>query len=200
MVVEASTGARKGGNQKTKIFVGNLHKDSKLEELKSLFEVYGNVVEADILTNYAFVVSVRGAARVSSLERNIYLFFLCITISRKHQELTIFNNYKGLVIGAQETEVLYIVGKCKRLKMTVAGVVWGLWGYGQCVGGCWSVICYNYSPTLYLQYTNTPSHTLSNALCKIEPKGCPHLPRKYKLLTCPASTQTHPGAQETRPL
>ncbi|KAK8395722.1 hypothetical protein O3P69_005661 [Scylla paramamosain] len=55
MVVEASTGARKGGNQKTKIFVGNLHKDSKLEELKSLFEVYGNVVEADILTNYAFV-------------------------------------------------------------------------------------------------------------------------------------------------
>nr|XP_053655687.1 LOW QUALITY PROTEIN: RNA-binding protein lark-like [Cherax quadricarinatus] len=58
MVVEASTGARKGGNQKTKIFVGNLHKDSKLEELKSLFEVYGSVVEADILTNYAFIVSI----------------------------------------------------------------------------------------------------------------------------------------------
>ncbi|KAK4287866.1 hypothetical protein Pmani_039075 [Petrolisthes manimaculis] len=55
MVVEASTGARKGGNQKTKVFVGNLHKDSKLEELKSLFEVYGSVVEADILTNYAFI-------------------------------------------------------------------------------------------------------------------------------------------------
>jgi len=55
MVVEASTGARKGGNQKTKIFIGNLHKDSKLEELKSLFEVYGSVVESDILTNYAFI-------------------------------------------------------------------------------------------------------------------------------------------------
>ncbi|XP_071525444.1 RNA-binding protein lark-like isoform X2 [Panulirus ornatus] len=55
MVVEASTGARKGGNQRTKIFIGNVHKDSKIEELKSLFEVYGSVVEADILTNYAFV-------------------------------------------------------------------------------------------------------------------------------------------------
>ncbi|XP_064095833.1 RNA-binding protein lark-like isoform X1 [Macrobrachium nipponense] len=55
MVVEASTGARKGGNQKTKIFVGNLHKDTKLEELRNLFETYGEVVEADILTNYAFV-------------------------------------------------------------------------------------------------------------------------------------------------
>lgn len=55
MVVEASTGNRKGGNQKTKIFVGNLHKDTKIQELRSLFETYGTVVEADILTNFAFV-------------------------------------------------------------------------------------------------------------------------------------------------
>ncbi|KAK4291738.1 hypothetical protein Pmani_035450 [Petrolisthes manimaculis] len=55
IVVEASTGARKGGNQKTKIFVGNVHKDAKVDELKGLFEVYGSVVEADILTNYAFL-------------------------------------------------------------------------------------------------------------------------------------------------
>lgn len=68
MVVEASTGARKGGNQKTKIFVGNLHKDTKLEELKSLFEVYGSVVESDILTNYAFIVSIA---------YNVFFFFLC---------------------------------------------------------------------------------------------------------------------------
>ena len=56
MVVEASTGTRKGGHQRTKIFVGNVHKDTKLEELSGLFEVYGAVVESDILTNYAFVV------------------------------------------------------------------------------------------------------------------------------------------------
>ncbi|XP_076041527.1 RNA-binding protein lark isoform X2 [Oratosquilla oratoria] len=55
MVVEASTGARKGNQQRTKIFIGNIHKDTKLEELRGLFEVYGSVVEADILTNYAFV-------------------------------------------------------------------------------------------------------------------------------------------------
>lgn len=55
MVVEASTGARKGGNKKTKIFIGNVHKDTQVEELKSIFSVYGNVVEADILSNYAFV-------------------------------------------------------------------------------------------------------------------------------------------------
>ncbi|XP_071525318.1 RNA-binding protein lark-like isoform X1 [Panulirus ornatus] len=55
MVVKASTGAKKGVSQTTKIFVGNVPRDSKREELKSLFEVYGIVVEADILTNYAFI-------------------------------------------------------------------------------------------------------------------------------------------------
>ncbi|XP_018026481.1 RNA-binding protein lark-like [Hyalella azteca] len=55
MVVEASTGARKGNNKKTKIFVGNVHKDTQVDELKSLFVVYGNVIETDILSNYAFV-------------------------------------------------------------------------------------------------------------------------------------------------
>merc|ERR1711962_1172448 len=56
MVVEASTGSRKGEvNQRTKIFVGNLHKDTKVQELRDLFEGFGDVQEADILTNYAFV-------------------------------------------------------------------------------------------------------------------------------------------------
>ncbi|XP_071525330.1 uncharacterized protein [Panulirus ornatus] len=55
MVVEASTRAKKSSNQTTKIFVGNVHRESKRQELKSLFEAFGNVVEADILTNYAFV-------------------------------------------------------------------------------------------------------------------------------------------------
>ncbi|XP_071525341.1 uncharacterized protein [Panulirus ornatus] len=55
MNVEASTRIKKGSNQTTKIFVGNVHRDAKRLELKSLFEAYGNVVEADILTNYAFV-------------------------------------------------------------------------------------------------------------------------------------------------
>lgn len=58
MNVEASTGIKKGINQTTKIFVGNVHRDAKRLELKSLFEAYGSVVEADILTNYAFIVSI----------------------------------------------------------------------------------------------------------------------------------------------
>jgi len=55
MVVEASTGSRKVSNKKTKIFVGNIHKDTESEELKGLFAVYGNVIETDILSNYGFV-------------------------------------------------------------------------------------------------------------------------------------------------
>ena len=58
IAVEASTGSKKGTNQRTKIFIGNLHKDTKVEELKGLFENYGSVIEADILTNYAFLVSI----------------------------------------------------------------------------------------------------------------------------------------------
>lgn len=54
MVVEASTGARKAA-KRTKIFIGNIHKDTESEELKNLFAVYGNVVETDILSNYGFV-------------------------------------------------------------------------------------------------------------------------------------------------
>ncbi|RXG68929.1 Glycine-rich RNA-binding protein 2, mitochondrial [Armadillidium vulgare] len=55
IAVEASTGTKRGSNLRTKIFVGNLHKDTKVEDLRSLFETYGRVVEADILTNYAFL-------------------------------------------------------------------------------------------------------------------------------------------------
>ncbi|XP_045624037.1 polyadenylate-binding protein 3 isoform X1 [Procambarus clarkii] len=55
MVVEASTGTRKNGNQMPKIFVGNVHRDCRREELKSLFEEYGKVIEVGVLTNYAFV-------------------------------------------------------------------------------------------------------------------------------------------------
>ncbi|XP_043212766.1 RNA-binding protein lark-like, partial [Amphibalanus amphitrite] len=58
MVVEMSTGvnrrsqARRG---RCKIFVGNLHKDTTTDELRGLFLPHGNVVEADIIANYAFV-------------------------------------------------------------------------------------------------------------------------------------------------
>lgn len=56
MVVRASADSNKDSGQKTKIFVGNVHKDAKLEELRSMFEAYGRVVEAVILNNYAFIV------------------------------------------------------------------------------------------------------------------------------------------------
>ncbi|CAL4197634.1 unnamed protein product, partial [Meganyctiphanes norvegica] len=73
MVVEASTGARKGGNQRTKIFVGNLHKDTKIQELRNLFQTYGEVVEADILTNYAFVhMEIESEAREAIRELDGY--------------------------------------------------------------------------------------------------------------------------------
>jgi len=61
MVVEMSTGLNKrgggGGGRRgrCKIFVGNLNKDAQVEELRELFEPHGNVVEADIISNYAFV-------------------------------------------------------------------------------------------------------------------------------------------------
>lgn len=55
IVVEASTGNRKGGNKRTKIFVGNLHKDTTSGEIRELFEAHGTVNEADVLSNFAFV-------------------------------------------------------------------------------------------------------------------------------------------------
>ena len=57
MVVEASKGYSKGPARKTKIFIGNIHKDTKVEELRSLFAEYGEVVESDILNHYGFIVS-----------------------------------------------------------------------------------------------------------------------------------------------
>lgn len=56
MVVAASTGTRRTGPQRIKIFVGNVSPHTTTQELRSLFQSYGNVVEADILSNYAFVV------------------------------------------------------------------------------------------------------------------------------------------------
>ncbi|XP_037071302.1 RNA-binding protein lark-like [Pollicipes pollicipes] len=58
MVVELSTGLNKRGmarRGRCKIFVGNIHKDTQLDELRSLFSAHGTVVEADIISNYAFV-------------------------------------------------------------------------------------------------------------------------------------------------
>ncbi|XP_045125288.1 polyadenylate-binding protein 5-like isoform X1 [Portunus trituberculatus] len=55
MVVAASTGTRRFGPQRIKIFVGNVSAQTTTQELRNLFQSYGNVVEADILSNYAFV-------------------------------------------------------------------------------------------------------------------------------------------------
>ena len=40
----------------TKIFVGNISEDTENSDLRSLFEVYGTVEEADICGGYGFVV------------------------------------------------------------------------------------------------------------------------------------------------
>ena len=42
----------------TKIFVGNFDEYTRSQEIRALFEKYGNVVECDIVRNYCFVVSV----------------------------------------------------------------------------------------------------------------------------------------------
>merc|ERR1711970_1674484 len=54
IAVEASK-PRGGSNQRTKIFIGNLHKDTKTSEIRELFEAHGKVNECDILGNYSFV-------------------------------------------------------------------------------------------------------------------------------------------------
>ncbi|CAL4067614.1 unnamed protein product [Meganyctiphanes norvegica] len=51
--VEASKS--RGGNKRTKIFIGNLHKDTTAGEIRELFEAHGKVNEADVLGNYSFV-------------------------------------------------------------------------------------------------------------------------------------------------
>ena len=40
-----------------KIFVGNIADGARSNELKGMFEKYGNVSECSILTNFGFVVS-----------------------------------------------------------------------------------------------------------------------------------------------
>lgn len=54
IAVEMST-QRKSGTKRTKIFVGNLHKDTTSSEIRELFEAHGTVNEADVLSNFAFV-------------------------------------------------------------------------------------------------------------------------------------------------
>jgi len=51
--VEASKS--RGGNKRTKIFIGNLHKDTTAAEIRELFEAHGKVTEADVLGNFSFV-------------------------------------------------------------------------------------------------------------------------------------------------
>jgi len=43
----------------TKIFVGNIRDGTTSESLRELFECYGRVTEADVLSGFGFVVSVQ---------------------------------------------------------------------------------------------------------------------------------------------
>ena len=40
-----------------KIFIGNLSSDTTADDLRPLFEAYGDVAECDVLRNFGFVVS-----------------------------------------------------------------------------------------------------------------------------------------------
>jgi len=48
----------------TKIFVGNIRDGTTSESLRELFECYGRVTEADVLSGFGFVVSVLGHGSV----------------------------------------------------------------------------------------------------------------------------------------
>lgn len=41
-----------------KIFVGNVQEGANSDDLRLMFEKYGPVSECDVLTNFAFVVSI----------------------------------------------------------------------------------------------------------------------------------------------
>lgn len=41
----------------TKIFIGNIKEGTTDEEMKSLFETYGEVAEADVCGGFGFIVS-----------------------------------------------------------------------------------------------------------------------------------------------
>lgn len=43
------------GVQSYKLFIGNLDENTKVSELKALFEKYGKLLECDIVKNYGFV-------------------------------------------------------------------------------------------------------------------------------------------------
>jgi RNA-binding protein 4 len=43
------------GVQTFKLFIGNLDENTKLSDLKALFEKYGKILECDIVKNYGFV-------------------------------------------------------------------------------------------------------------------------------------------------
>ncbi len=49
----------------TKVYVGNLPETVRKSDLQEKFEAYGKVVECDIVTNYAFVVSAENPSNVS---------------------------------------------------------------------------------------------------------------------------------------
>ena len=50
----------------TKIYVGNLPESCSKNDLLSLFEQFGKVAEADIVKNYAFVVSMQADHRATN--------------------------------------------------------------------------------------------------------------------------------------
>jgi len=59
----------------SKIFVGNIASGSKDAELQALFEAFGEVTECDIVSNYAFVVSL---LLISLIKHSFAITFLIL--------------------------------------------------------------------------------------------------------------------------
>jgi len=61
----------------TKIFVGNIRDGTTSESLRELFECYGRVTEADVLSGFGFVVS---ASALLHLLRYVTHIGYCLTL------------------------------------------------------------------------------------------------------------------------
>ena len=67
-----------------KIFVGNLHQDTKSQEIRKLFSKFGTVVECDVMKNYGFVVSIESFEVLQNVIGEQIKVLLCIHVGGCH--------------------------------------------------------------------------------------------------------------------
>ncbi|KAG5675855.1 hypothetical protein PVAND_005724 [Polypedilum vanderplanki] len=70
--VENAKSRRSANSNTTKIFVGNLTEKTRANDVRALFEKYGNVLECDVIRNYGFVhLEVKDSVNVNDCIRDL---------------------------------------------------------------------------------------------------------------------------------